>query len=103
MLDLTRVEGFDWDDGNAKKSEAKHSVSGAEAEQMFVNRPLLIWEDAGHSLHERRFQALGESFVGRRLFAAFTLRRGGSLIRIISVRDMNVRERRRYEEEARKA
>jgi hypothetical protein len=45
MIDLTQITGFDWDDGNARKSEDKHEVSMAEAEQIFFNDPLLLLED----------------------------------------------------------
>ncbi|HEV7412213.1 MAG TPA: BrnT family toxin, partial [Casimicrobiaceae bacterium] len=36
MIDLERIVGFDWDDGNARKSE-KHGVSQSEAEQIFFD------------------------------------------------------------------
>ena len=42
MIDLNdfgKITGFDWDDGNARKND-KHSVSSAEAEQVFFNAPL---------------------------------------------------------------
>jgi uncharacterized DUF497 family protein len=35
MIDLNKITGFDWDTGNARKSEDKHEVSMAEAEQFF--------------------------------------------------------------------
>ena len=35
LLDLTRVEGFDWAAGNRRKSAGKHGVTPAEAEQVF--------------------------------------------------------------------
>ena len=35
MVDWTRIIGFDWDAGNARKSSDKHEVSQAEAEQAF--------------------------------------------------------------------
>ena len=34
MLDLAQVEGFDWDEGNSRKSVEKHDVSQAEAERL---------------------------------------------------------------------
>jgi len=37
-----RVEGFDWDDGNARKSVAKHGVTQQEAEQVFLNGPVAV-------------------------------------------------------------
>jgi len=54
MLDLRRITGFDWDDGNARKN-AKHGVSMAEAEQVFFNAPLLLLADETHSLQEPAF------------------------------------------------
>jgi uncharacterized protein len=94
MIDWARVVGFDWDAGNARKSVDKHGVSQAEAEQTFFNQPLLVLED------ERRFHALGRTLAGRRLHIAFTLRRNGTLIRVISARDVSMRERAIHEESA---
>ena len=94
-----RIAGFEWDEGNATKSWAKHGVSQEEAEQIFFNEPLLILDDLAHSGEEWRFQALGRTNSGRLLFAAFTLRMDGTLVRVISVRDMNVKERRVYGKE----
>ena len=58
MLDLAQIEGFDWDEGNSRKSVEKHDFSQAEAEQIFFNDPLLIVEDVSHSVRELRLQAL---------------------------------------------
>ena len=98
MIDLNKISGFDWDDGNSRKSEEKHSVSMAEAEQLFFNEPLLLLEDAKHSQHEIRIHALGKTDEGRLLHVTFTLRRGGEKIRVISARDMHKKERNSYEQ-----
>ena len=100
MIDLDRIVGFEWDAGNARKSAAKHGVSQAEAEQMFFNDPLLVVDDARHSREEPRHHALGRTDDGRLLHATFTVRGAGTLIRVISARDMSRRERMRYAEEA---
>ena len=100
MLDLARIEGFDWDEGNARKSVEKHDVSQGEAEQIFFNDPLLIVEDVGHSVRELRLHALGRTEAGRLLHVTFTLRGGGRLIRVISARTMHRKERARYEQES---
>jgi uncharacterized protein len=100
MIDWTRVIGFDWDAGNERKSADKHGVSRAEAEQAFLNEPLLVLEDDRHSFVEARFHALGRTNEKRRLHITFTLRGDGALIRIISARDMSARERLAYEESA---
>jgi uncharacterized DUF497 family protein len=100
VIDLDRVVGFDWDHGNARKSAEKHGVSQAEAEQVFMNEPLLLSEDRRHSVAERRFHALGRTSDGRRLNVTFTLRGENSLIRVVSARDMNRKERKHYEQDA---
>jgi uncharacterized DUF497 family protein len=61
MIDWAGIEGFDWDEGNSRKSVDKHSVSQTEAEQIFFSDPLLVVEDPRHSRREARFQALGRT------------------------------------------
>ena len=95
-MDLQNVTGFDWDEGNARKNE-KHEVSQAEAEQVFLNTPLLLLGDPGHSRLESRFLALGTSDNGRRLHITFTLREDGTKVRPISARAMSRKERVIYE------
>ncbi len=99
MLDLTAIEGFEWDAGNARKSLDKHDVSQPEAEQVFASSPLLA-EDVKHSQLERRFQALGKTDDGRLLHVTFTLRDQDRKIRVISARDMHHKERVLYERKA---
>jgi uncharacterized DUF497 family protein len=99
MLDLSQIEGFEWDEGNSRKSVEKHDVSQAEAEQVFFNEPLVV-EDVSHSSSETRLHALGRTDAGRPLHISFTLRGGGNLIRVISARAMHRKERLRYEQEA---
>ena len=89
--------GFDWDDGNARKNE-KHGVSKSEAEQVFLNKPLLLADDLKHSQRERRFHALGRSDQDRWLHVTFTVRGRGTLIRPISARVMSRKERAAYEQ-----
>ena len=98
MIDLDRIAGFDWDDGNSRKSADKHDVSQAEAESIFFNDPLIVVEDARHSERERRFNALGKTSQNRLLHITFTLRQNGTMIRVISARDMHRRERKAYEQ-----
>ncbi len=97
MIDLAKISGLVWDDGNKRKND-KHSVSNAEAEQLFFNAPLLILADAKHSQQELRFHALGKTDAERRLHITFTLRDHDSHIRVISARDMHRKERTIYEQ-----
>ena len=89
--------GFDWDEGNARKNE-KHGVSRSEVEQVFLNSPLIVADDVKHSEQERRFHALGRTDADRWLHVTFTERGGGTLIRPISARDMNRKERPIYDQ-----
>lgn len=98
-IDFDEIVGFHWDEGNAWKSVDRHGVSRAETEEAFLNEPLLIVEDIGHSQSELRFHALGVTNVKRRLHITFTLREGNSKIRVISARDMSRKERDHYEQE----
>ena len=94
-LDPSEWEGCDWDDGNIGKNWPTHHVTDWEIEEVFLNVPIAFGADPGHSSSEPRFFALGQTNRGRWLFVAFTIR--GHLIRPISARDMNARERRSYE------
>ena len=93
---LKGATGFDWDEGNRRKSTDKHGVNQAEAEQVFFNEPLLVLEDARHSQKEPRFHALGHTDAGRLLHITFTLRGDDHLIRVISARTMHRKERQIY-------
>ena len=88
------IEGFQWDEGNASKSSGTHGVSWTEAEQVFMNRPVVVTGDVAHSGSEARYFAFGRTNGGRLLTVVFTVR--GKLLRVISVRPMSRRERRGY-------
>lgn len=100
-LFLIGFEGFDWDEGNLEKNWQKHQVSREESEEVFGNEPIIITEDPKHSQLEQRYSALGRANNGRELNIIFTLRKN-KLIRVISARNMNKRERLIYEKEVKK-
>jgi hypothetical protein len=96
MRILPEPIAFQWDDGNIVKNFEKHSVTIQEAEETFSNEPFVTVEDIKHSTRvEKRFQALGQTKTGRKLFVAFTIR--DKKIRVISIRDMKKKERTAYE------
>jgi uncharacterized DUF497 family protein len=98
MIDLDQIAGFDWDNGNSRKSADKHDVSQAEAESVFFNDPLIVIEDVKHSETERRLHALGKTAQNRLLHITFTLGQSATMVRVISARDMNKKERKVYEQ-----
>jgi hypothetical protein len=99
-LFISNYEGFQWDTGNRTKNWEKHKVSIAEIEEAFMNSPLFFFNDTRHSEKENRILALGKSFDDRLLSLAFTIR--NNTIRVISARDMSGKERKVYEENAKK-
>jgi len=92
---IANVTGFQWDEGNLLKNWEKHRVSAVESEQVFFNQPVLAVPDEQHSDSEARFYILGQTDTGRKLFIVFSTR--DNLIRVISARDMNRKERKIYE------
>ena len=92
---LENCQGFQWDKGNSLKNWLKHGVTQGESEEVFFNEPLLLFEDEKHSEHEDRILAFGRTNEGKLLVVAFTIRQ--NLIRIISARHMNRKERGAYE------
>jgi len=93
---LKGIQGFEWDEGNSGKNEKKHAVTDREAEEIFLDKPLII----GHSPKgepEVRYAALGKTYGSRLLAVVFTVR--SRRIRVISVRPMSRKERKFYEEE----
>jgi uncharacterized protein len=90
-VDFSRIVGFDWDAGNARKNE-KHGVTQPEIEQVFFGEPLIVIPDPAHSLAEERYHALGRTEEERWLQITFTSRNKSMLVRPISARPMSRKE-----------
>lgn len=88
---------FDWDAGNIDKSWKKHLVTYKESEEVFLNKPLKLFEDIKHSQNENRYVALGITDKNRKLYIVFAIR--NQKIRIISARDQSKMERSLYAKE----
>lgn len=96
VFDLSKIEGFEWDEGNLAKNKDKHKVDYKECEEVFLNEPVRVFDDEIHSKTEKRYGALGKTNEGRRLVIFFALR--SKRIRVISVRDQGKKDRKVYEE-----
>lgn len=96
MIDLSKIISFEWDKWNIDKSYQKHGVTPSEAEEVFLDKDIVLLEDIKHSTKEERFVAIGKITKRDILFVAFTYRK--NKIRIISARKANKKERRLYEE-----
>ena len=87
--------GFQWDKGNRAKCQ-KHGVSLETVEGLFSSG-VIILPDAGHSLNETRYRAIGKDTDRRSVFIVFTIR--GDEIRPISARYMHQKEVESYEKD----
>lgn len=97
MVDLTKITGFEWDKGNIDKSYQKHGISIREAEEALLDKHVFLQEDIKHSEKEERFIAISKTSKDKMLFSVFTIR-NTTIVRIISTRVANKKERRLYEE-----
>lgn len=87
---------FEWDPQKAKLNYRKHGVSFEEAVTVFYDPLSATFDDADHSVGERRLITVGFSSRGHLLFVSHTER--GKALRIISARPATARERKKHEE-----
>jgi uncharacterized DUF497 family protein len=86
---------FDWDEQKAAANERKHGVSFEEASSAFNDENGLVLGDPDHSEAEHRFVLLGAS-TRQLLLVCHCYREDDTVIRIISARPANKRERDTY-------
>ncbi len=92
---------FEWDPAKAEANLRKHGVSFEEAAQAFFD-PFALCEPDRIEGGEYRWRTLGMIDGILMLFVAHTVRdddSGGEIVRIISARRADRKERRRYEQE----
>ncbi len=92
---------FEWNAGKAKKNVVVHGVSFDEASTTFKDGLSLTRFDPLHSDEEDRYVLLGRSVRNRLLVVVHTAR--GDRIRIISARKATKKERKQYEENAKRS
>jgi len=89
-------DGYDWDPAKAAANLRKHGVDFADAVSALEDPFALAMTDPD-SNGEQRLISVGMSLTGRVLVTVFTHR--GDIVRLISSRPANTRERRRYQEQ----
>lgn len=88
-IDFNALEGFEWDKGNLEHIK-KHNVDFRECEDVFLNKPLIVFVDEEHSTAEKRYKIFGVTTDGRKLALAITIR--NNKIRVVMARDRNKKE-----------
>ena len=68
----------------------------AGAEQIYFNDPLLVVPDMKPSAEDMRLYALGHTDDGRFLHISIVLQNAGTLVRVISTRNMSRKEKAFY-------
>ena len=86
---------FPASDAILDKIEAKHGVTWEEVEEVFANRPRLFRFLKADQYSEPRYYALGRTSAGRYLTVVFVPVTPNQA-KVISARDMDASERRRY-------
>lgn len=89
------VDEILWLDEVVEKIERKHQVSQDEVEEVFYNRPRYRKAQKGRFEGEDLYYAYGRTDLGRYLFVVFILKKSREAL-VISARDMNANERKRY-------
>ena len=87
---------FEWDPRKAAANERKHGVSFDDARPVFFDEHALLIADPDHSEREDRFVLLGLGLPARLLVVCHCYRQRDEIIRIISARPANRRERDLY-------
>ncbi len=90
-----RVQRIIWLPEIEDKLLSKHSVLAEEVEEVLFNRPQIYFVEKGHREGERLYAAYGQTEAGRYLVIFFVLKQNNQAL-IISTRDMDRKERRRY-------
>jgi uncharacterized DUF497 family protein len=89
------IDDFIWLPDIIEKLESKHRVLPEEVEEVFFNRPHFRFVEKGHVAGEDVYIALGQTDGGRYL-SVFFIHKPGNLALVISARDMDAAERKRY-------
>ena len=94
---MAAVLRFEWDDRKDTQNRRKHGKSFEEAQTVFFDEQALLIADPDHSMQEERFILLGMSSALRTLVVCHCYREEGDVIRIISARRADRRERGEYQ------
>jgi uncharacterized protein len=89
---------FEWDERKNASNKRKHGVSFEEAQTVFTDDEALLLADDDHSEVEDRFVLLGLSSMLQILIVCHCYRQDGDIIRIVSARKADARERAQYRE-----
>jgi len=91
------IDDFIWLPDIVEKLVVKHNVTQDEVEDIFFNSPRYRLVESGNREGEDVYSASGQTDAGRYLIVFFIHKPGNTAL-IVSARDMDKNERRRYEQ-----
>jgi hypothetical protein len=91
------IDDFIWLPDMIEKIAAKHRLLQDEVEEVFFNRPVFRFVEFGYRAGEDVYAALGQTDAGRCLIVYFIYKSNRTAL-IVSARDMDSKERKRYEQ-----
>ena len=91
-----RIRGIIYPQDVEEKNREKHGVTRDEVRELFLASPLFFYQEKGRRAGEDLYHAAGQLANGRYLIAFFIHKSTGEAL-VLSVRDMTLAERRRYE------
>ncbi len=90
------IDDFIWLPDIVDKLAVKHHVTQEEVEEVFFDRPKYRFVEYGRRSGEDVYSAIGQTDAGRYLIVFF-IHKSGNRALILSARDMDQKERKRYE------
>lgn len=89
------IDDFIWLPDIIEKLISKHRISPDEVEEVFFNKPQFRFVEKGNRKDENVYSALGQTDSGRYVIVIF-IHKYNNLALILSARDMDKKERKRY-------
>ena len=90
------IDDFIWLPDIIDKLIVKHRVTQDEVEAVFFDKPKFRFVESGYRPNEDVYSASGQTEAGRYLIIFF-IHKSDNTALVLSVRDMDKKERRRYE------
>jgi len=90
------IDDFIWLPDIIDKLLVKHNIDQDEVEEVFFNKPKFRFIEKGFTSGEDLYSAYGKTDAGRYVIIFFILKTNNIAL-IVSARDMDKKERKRYE------
>ncbi|WDD98286.1 BrnT family toxin [Thalassomonas actiniarum] len=87
---------FEWDEVKNHTNRLNHNIDFADAVHIFLDKRRVFRKDTRKDYGEERYQTIGMTEFGI-LMVVYTIRDNAGVVRLISARKANKREKRAYD------